>query len=135
PANTPSGSYDITYAICYTEVANVCDTAVVTVLVTNPIVAIDDDYGTITPPTVDVIFPSVLANDSLGGVVLDPTDVTITAASALPSGFTLNPDGRVTVAAGTPIGSYSFDYTICEIGANPSSCSTATATLIIDEPT
>lgn len=135
PANTPSGSYDITYAICYTEVANVCDTAVVTVLVTNPIVAIDNDYGTITPPTVDVIFPSVLANDSLGGVVLDPTDVTITAVGTLPAGFTLNPDGTVTVAAGTPIGSYSFDYTICEIGANPSSCSTATATLIIDEPT
>ncbi|GEM_PF-1547049 len=135
PANTPSGSYDITYAICYTEVANVCDTAVVTVLVTNPIVAIDNDYGTITPPTVDVIYPSVLANDSLGGVVLDPTDVTITAVGTLPAGFTLNPDGTVTVAAGTPIGSYSFDYTICEIGANPSSCSTATATLIIDEPT
>ncbi|QBA63563.1 gliding motility-associated C-terminal domain-containing protein [Muriicola soli] len=131
-ADTAPGTYTIEYTIC--EVANPdnCDTATVTVVVAegpNMIDAVDDDF---TSNPVDgstgglVADSNVLDNDTLNGVLVDPADVTITSTPTGP--LTVNTDGTVSVAADTAPGTYTIDYTICEV-ANPENCDTATVTV------
>ena len=43
----------------------------------------------------------------------------------------MNADGTVSVAPNTPVGTYTIDYTICEV-ANPSNCDTGTVTVVVD---
>lgn len=75
---------------------------------------------------------NILANDSLNGTLLDPADVTTGAVSAIPSGLTLNTDGTVTIGTDVPSGTYTFDYSICENGASPANCDTATVTINVE---
>ncbi len=83
----------------------------------------------------------VLSNDDLGDPcssgVETPSqttvDVTVTPIGTLPAGLTLNNDGTVDVAPGTAAGTYTFNYQICEI-ANPTNCTTATATVGVTWP-
>jgi gliding motility-associated-like protein len=49
----------------------------------------------------------------------------------VPSGLTLNTNGTIAVATGTPSGTYTLTYKICENGATPSNCDTATATIVV----
>ena len=71
----------------------------------------------------------VFANDTLNGDAINPTDVTLTETVADPTGaLTLNADGSVDVAPGTPAGTYVLTYEICET-LNPTNCSSATATV------
>ena len=51
-------------------------------------------------------------------------------AGAWPTGFTLNADGTITVAAGTAAGTYTLYYTICNQTAG-SPCDTAAVTLTV----
>ena len=75
---------------------------------------------------------SVLASDTINGVPVDPSDVTLTVDASDPE-LTLNPDtGFITVAPNTPAGIYTVEYTICEDG-NPSNCSTITETVEVFE--
>ena len=78
---------------------------------------------------------NVLTNDTLNDVPVDPSAVTITVNSTTNNGVTINPDGTLTVASGTPAGSYTVEYTICE-NLNPTNCSTTTATVpvIVNQP-
>jgi hypothetical protein len=55
-----------------------------------------------------------------------PHDVILTTTISNPA-LTLNPDGTITIAAGTPAGPQTLEYQICEIGSNPN-CSTASVT-------
>ncbi len=128
-AGTASGTYTIQYTIC--EIANPenCDTATVTVVVVagmNIIDAVDDDYSASPVDGAaggDVADANVLDNDTLNGEPVDPADVTITSTPTGP--LTVNTDGTVSVASGTEPGTYTIDYTICEV-ADPENCDTAT---------
>jgi uncharacterized repeat protein (TIGR01451 family) len=42
----------------------------------------------------------------------------------------MNPDGTITIAPGTPAGTYQYPYTICEV-LNPANCDTAIATVLV----
>ncbi|MCB0450814.1 MAG: gliding motility-associated C-terminal domain-containing protein, partial [Confluentibacter sp.] len=111
-----------------------CDTATATVLVVNAIDAVGDDF-TGTPVSMGGSTPSVVStNDTLDGLTpvigTNPGEVTLTGVS-VPAELTLNPDGTITVNANTPSGTYSLDYRICENGANPANCDTATATVLV----
>ncbi|PCH78131.1 MAG: hypothetical protein COB98_01195, partial [Flavobacteriaceae bacterium] len=83
--------------------------------------AVDDDYSN-SPITGGDSTPDITDNDTLDGspVVIgtNPGEITLTGIS-VPSGLTLNPNGTITVAVGTPSGSYEVDYKICENGADP----------------
>jgi len=136
-ANTPKGIYQFPYTIC--EVANPanCAEAVAYIKVgISKIEAIEDkdgDYGTTGDPINGYTggkTPSVLDNDELNDVILDPKDVTLTPGTPDHSGLTMNPDGTITVAPGTPAGTYEYPYTICE-KLNPDNCSTNKATVIV----
>ena len=135
--NTPSGTYTVVYEIC--EVGAVpanCDQATATVVVLNPIDAVNDT----NPVAVNgyeggIAIPSVLTNDTLDSVAISLSQATITLVGVLPTGITFNTaTGEVGVNSGTPAGVYTFVYQICEVGANPANCDTATVTVNVSAP-
>ncbi len=73
---------------------------------------------------------SVLINDTLNGVPVTLTTVTLTPGTSPNPGLSMNPDGALTIAPGTPAGTYQYPYTICEV-LNPANCDTATATVVV----
>ena len=133
--NTPPGTYTIDYTICLLAEPMNCDTATVTVVVepvNNVLVAVDDDFtdspvagntGGVVPNV------SVLDNDSLNGLDITLSEVTITADANGP--FIINTDGTVSVNPNTPAGTYTMDYDLCEI-AVPDNCATATVTVLVE---
>ncbi|HRP43077.1 MAG TPA: hypothetical protein PLM26_13120, partial [Saprospiraceae bacterium] len=130
---TPAGTYTYPYTIC--EIANPsnCDNATVTVVVGAPeIVANDDNFGGINGADGGTT-PSVLDNDELNGSPVNPSDVTLTPGTPSDPALSMNPDGTIEIAPGTPAGTYTYPYTICE-GVNPSNCDDATVTVVVGAP-
>ncbi|WP_300978989.1 gliding motility-associated C-terminal domain-containing protein, partial [Flavobacterium sp.] len=137
--NTPSGTYQITYQICEKADASNCDTAVVTVTVINtppaappiPIFAEDDLVKNVNGATGATKILNILTNDVLDKKTPTLNTVTLTLVTPDPTGsLTLNLDGTIDVKAGTPAGTYTFVYQICEIG-KPTNCDTATVTVTV----
>ncbi|MDQ6527943.1 gliding motility-associated C-terminal domain-containing protein [Flavobacterium sp. LHD-85] len=131
--NTPSGTYSITYEICEKDAnPSNCKTAIAEVKVVNRIDAVLDIItpinGNIGGTTV-----SLIGNDTLNGnkaiIGINSGEVTINIVGTLPSGLTLNANGTITVASGTPKGDYEVEYTICEVGAVPANCDSVTITV------
>ena len=70
---------------------------------------------------------SVLSNDYLNGSLITPnnqSDIILTPIN-LPSGFSINPNGTVSVLPGTAPGTYTLTYQIC-IAQSPNACSVGT---------
>ena len=141
--NTLAGTHTISYTICAVASPTVCSTASIVVTVsgtttstTTPttIEAVNDGVTTITSTTGGTT-PSVLANDKLNGVP-NPSisSVTLTWNTATPTGFTLNPNGTITVAPNTPAGTHTISYTICAV-ASPTVCSTASIVVTVSGTT
>ena len=140
PAGTPSGTYTMTYYLCERANSSNCSTpttvtvnviGVVTPTVTPTITAGGDSYtvtGTITTPTT---VGNILTNDSLGGQT--PTVASVTIHTATPTSATtprIDPStGNVIIPAGTPSGTYTMSYYLCE-RANSSNCSTPTTVTV-----
>ncbi|WP_082433352.1 gliding motility-associated C-terminal domain-containing protein [Flagellimonas eckloniae] len=126
---TPEGTYTIEYTICEIADVNNCDTGTVTIEVDpsmgNVIDAIDDAY---TSEGSDGVIPdsNVLSNDTLNGEPVTLTDVILTSTST--DELSINEDGSVSVVPGTPEGTYTIEYTICEI-ADVNNCDTGTVTV------
>ncbi|QLC66199.1 gliding motility-associated C-terminal domain-containing protein [Flavobacterium sp. LPB0248] len=132
-ANTPSGTYSITYEICEKDAdPSNCKKATAEVKVVNTIDAVLD---TITPINGNIggTTVSLIENDILNGdkVVIGSNsgEVTINIVGTLPSGLTLNANGTITVAPNTPKGNYNVEYIICEVGAVPANCDSVTITV------
>ncbi|WP_162848095.1 DUF11 domain-containing protein [Litoreibacter halocynthiae] len=140
PANTPAGSYTISYEICENLNASSCDDAIVTAVVTQaPIEAVDD-----TPPPVNGLegnpeVANAFDNDTLNGDPVDPEDITATVttpATPIVPGASVpvldTATGVVSVAPETPAGEYSIVYEICE-DLNPTNCDDATVVVTVTE--
>ncbi len=132
-ANTPTGSYTINYELCETGAipAN-CDIATATVLVVNPIIAVVDPTVIMASGTTPLLVGNVLANDSLGGVVVSTANTDVTPSTNGP--LSIDIDGDITLAANTISGIYTITYEICETGATPPNCDTATDTVVVANP-
>ncbi len=133
-AGTPAGSYSYPYQICLLAPnQTVCDTAVAIITVApSPIVdAVDDPLPAQTPAGGTT--PSVIGNDTTGGVpAVIGTNVSLTPGASPNPGLTMNPDGTITVAPGTTPGTYNYPYTICLLPATtPPTCDTATAVVTV----
>lgn len=132
---TPAGNYVIAYKICEKLNSTNCAIANVTVpVLASPISASNDDAGTVTTAIGGANLVDALVNDQLNGaaVVLADVDLTVTTPASRP-GVTLDvASGRVSVAAGTPAGTYIIGYRICE-KANPSNCANASIAVVIAE--
>ena len=130
-AGTPAGTYTLVYEVC--EILNPanCAQAAVTVNVTAATLAAIDDSGSVDGATGGTAGPSVLANDRLGDAPVDPAAVTLVQVSSTSPTVSLDPaTGRVSVAQGTPAGSYTVVYRVCEV-LNPSNCATASVTVVV----
>jgi gliding motility-associated-like protein len=108
-----------------------CDTATVTVDVGpgmgNIIDAVDDTYAS-DGSGGDIPDVNVLDNDTLNGEPINSEDVVLTST---PTGvLTINDDGSITVATGTDSGTYTIEYTICEV-ANPENCDSAIVIVVV----
>ncbi|VDG81410.1 gliding motility-associated C-terminal domain [Capnocytophaga ochracea] len=137
PANTPAGTYTITYKECEALNPNSnCQTATAVIKVGTPTITVVPDPMTVTPSTTTQTIPSILNNDKIGGTVT-PTagpggNVTMTVTNPSNPGNkpTLDPNtGKVTIPGNTPAGTYTITYSYCEV-LNPTNC-TGTQTLVV----
>ncbi|WP_345143006.1 HYR domain-containing protein [Flavobacterium ginsengiterrae] len=130
--NAPAGTYEVTYEIC--EVLNTgnCSTNKVQVTVTAPaIVAVAENLGSVNGSIGGTTTVSVILNDKLNGaqaVIGENSGEVILSKVNLPAGFVLEADGRVTIPANTPKGTYEIEYRICEV-TNTGNCDTAKSTV------
>ncbi|MGB5238724.1 MAG: gliding motility-associated C-terminal domain-containing protein [Flavobacteriaceae bacterium] len=127
---TPDGQIEIEYTICQIAFPDNCDTATVIITIgpLPDIDAVDDIFTVDTGSNGEQPDINVLDNDILDGEPVDPADIILTSEST--DGVTINPDGTITIAEGTPDGEVTIEYTICEV-ANPTNCDTATLTITI----
>ena len=127
---TAPGTETLTYRICEIASPSNCDTADVTVTVKSfPIDAVNDIGA--APRTGGTAVASVLANDTFAGAIATLAKVRLSQQASTHAGISLNvATGAVTVAAGTPIGTYTLRYAICEI-ATPSNCDEAIVTVAV----
>jgi gliding motility-associated-like protein len=127
---TADGTYTIEYTICEVANTNNCDTATVTVQVgpemDNVLDAMDDSYTVATGVSGEIPDNNVLANDTLNGDPIAAEDVLLSSTPT--DALTINGDGSISVAPGTADGTYTIEYTICEV-ANTDNCDTATVTV------
>ena len=140
PQGTPTGTYTLQYRICDVKDTHNCATATITVIVTEipiaPIVARDDTY-TITIGTT-TITESIYSNDSIGGQAPNASLVNfqVIGGSKDSDNFYLlsvNLAGNVLIPQGTPIGTYTLEYRICDI-YHQSNCDTAIVKVSITSP-
>jgi len=131
PQGIPTGTYTLQYRICDIKDTHNCATATITVIVTEipiaPIVARDDTY-TITIGTT-TITESIYSNDSIGEQTPNASLVNfqVIGGSKDSDNFYLlsvNLAGNVLIPQGTPIGTYTLEYRICDI-YHQSNCDTA----------
>ena len=130
---TPAGTYTLTYQICEVLNPTNCDTAVVSVTVVPPAIdAVNDSATNINGTTGATNVVNVYTNDTLNGTAVVPSEVILTTTVPNPN-LVLNPNGNVDVIPGTPGGTYTLTYQICEI-LNPTNCDTAVVTVFVMEP-
>ncbi|MEC4003025.1 DUF11 domain-containing protein, partial [Flavobacterium sp. SUN052] len=137
--NTPSGTYTITYQLCESNPStdvNVtpanCDTATATVVVANPIDAVNDGPTTVATSATPTTVQNVTANDTLNGVAVTAANTDVTPITTGP--LSVDANGVLTLAANTASGTYTITYQLCEVGATPANCDTATATVVVANP-
>ncbi|AOC96140.1 hypothetical protein BB050_03050 [Flavobacterium anhuiense] len=133
-ANTPGGTYTLTYQICEKADFGNCDTAIVTVTVISPLIANDDTYSNIGCNTFGLV-GNVLSNDLKGGtpVTIELVNFTLTAEgnnTKTDPNITVDASGNVNVSSLTPAGTYIYNYTICD-KLSSQNCDSATVTIIV----
>ena len=119
-AGTTPGTYVINYTVCEFNFG-ICDNAIAYVTVTglSDLVANYDDFSAPHYPNT-TIATSILNNDTASGNPFSPLAVILTPLN-IPSGFTINANGIISIGANVAEGTYAVPYQICLV-ANPSDC-------------
>ncbi len=130
-AGTAVGIETLVYRICEIAEPSNCDTATVTVNVLPPYVidAVNDSAGVTFPGR--TVLASVLANDTLGGTPATTARVSLSTVSSTAAGVTLSASGSVFVALGTPAGTHTLKYRICEL-VDTTNCDVAKVTVTVN---
>ncbi|MBS7788332.1 hypothetical protein KIH23_13590, partial [Flavobacterium sp. CYK-55] len=131
PAGTPAGNYTIVYQICEKLNPSNCDSATVTISVSASAIIANDDAGApVSGTNGGTSLANVLVNDTLNGNPVTAAQVNILQVNTSNPGITLS-GTSVVVAAGTPAGSYTLEYQICE-KINPANCDNAIVTVCVN---
>lgn len=120
---TPAGNYVLNYQICDSANTNNCDQAQVFVAVSATGINAVNDTANPSTSSGGIAFTNVLANDTLNGVPVVPSQISLSMVSSTNPGVTMS-GTNVVVAPGTPPGNYTLTYQICEL-LNPTNCDTA----------
>ncbi|WP_396184175.1 hypothetical protein, partial [Flavobacterium sp.] len=131
---TPSGTYTLTYQICENVNPTNCDSAIVTITLTAPIINAVDDTLISIECTQNGIIGNALENDTIGTAQASSATVTFTITSGTNTNISFDSLGNISVTAGIAAGQYVFGYTICDI-IYPANCSSATITITIVDTT
>ena len=140
PQGMPTGTYTLQYRICDVKDSHNCATATITVMVTEiptPLIIARDDTYTVTIGTT-TITESVYTNDSIGEQTPNASLVNfqVIGGSKDSDNFyvlSVNLAGNVLIPQGTPIGTYTLEYRICDIN-HQSNCDTAIVKVSITSP-
>ena len=131
---TPSGTHTLVYRICAVFNTALCSQATATVTIPRYAIVANNDQGTAPSSTGGVAVVNVLLNDTFGGFPATG-QVQATQLSTTNPGVSLNAATgtglvSVNVAAGTPFGTQTLTYQICEI-ADPTHCAPNPATVTV----
>ena len=140
PQGTPIGTYTLQYRICDVKDSHNCATATITVMVTEiptPLIIARDDTYTITIGTT-TITESIYSNDSIGEQTPNASLVNFQSIGGSKDSdnfyvLSVNLAGNVLIPQGTPIGTYTLEYRICDIH-HQSNCDTAIVKVSITSP-
>ena len=137
PAHTPAGTYTLTYSLCAKSAPYNCSgVATVTIIVSPPLVIARDDTYTITIGTT-MITESIYSNDSIGEQTPNAYSVNFQAIGGSKDNdnfyvLSVNLAGNVLIPQGTPTGTYTLQYRICDV-KDSHNCATATITVMVTE--
>ncbi len=135
-AGTPEGQYNLNYEICAAANEDNCTSASITLYIFNQaaavINAVDDGMDGINGTMGATAVVNVLDNDTIDGAPVMANAVTLSLLGAPSQYFTLNADGTIDVAMGTPTGEYNLNYEICA-AANEDNCASASITLFVSD--
>ena len=131
---TTAGSYAYPYSLCAVADPTNCDTATATLAVSAAPIDAVDDAGTVPDGAVGgVAVPNVLVNDRLNGAPATLSNVMLMQTGTTDPNVTLNPaTGEVRAAPGTPAGTHTVVYAICEI-LNPTNCDSASVVVTVTD--
>ena len=138
PAHTPAGTYTITYSLCAKSAPYNCSgVTTVTVKVSKPLVIARDDTYTVTIGTTSIT-ESIYSNDSIGEQTPNASLVNFQSIGGSKDSdnfyvLSVNLAGNVLIPQGTPIGTYTLEYRICDIH-HQSNCDTAIVKVSITSP-
>ena len=137
PAHTSAGTYTVTYSLCAkTAPYNCSEVATVTIIVSPPLVIARDDTYTVTIGTT-TITESIYSNDSIGEQTPNASLVNFQSIGGSKDSdnfyvLSVNLVGNVLIPQGTPIGTYTLQYRICDV-KDSHNCATATITVMVTE--
>ena len=137
PAHTPAGTYTLTYSLCAkTAPYNCSEVATVTIIVSLPLVIARDDTYTVTIGTT-TITESIYSNDSIGEQTPNASLVNFQSIGGSKDSdnfyiLSVNLAGNVLIPQGTPTGTYTLQYRICDV-KDSHNCATATITVVVTE--
>ena len=137
PAHTPAGTYTLTYSLCAkTAPYNCSEVATVTIIVSLPLVIARDDTYTVTIGTT-TITESIYSNDSIREQTPNASLVNFQAIGGSKDSdnfyvLSVNLAGNVLIPQGTPTGTYTLQYRICDV-KDSHNCATATITVMVTE--
>ena len=131
PAGTPATSTLVTYKVCEKLNPTNCQTVTSTLVIGTGSLTVTP----VTPLTVPNgisggTTSSVLTGITLNGATVTNTNSVTISFSGLPTGVTSNTNGQLVIPAGTPAGTHTITYKVCE-KLNPTNCHTVTSTLVI----
>jgi hypothetical protein len=125
------GAYSLVYQACSLAFPDECDEALVTVNVPYAVIRANNDTGARSSASAGTAVASVLANDTVDGITATLDKVTLALVSSSHASVTLNTNtSAVEIAQGTPNGTYTLVYRICD-RTNAANCAQATATVTV----
>ena len=137
PAHTPAGTYTLSYSLCAkTPPYNCSEVATVTIIVSSPLVIARDDTYTVTIGTT-TITKSIYSNDSIGEQTPNASLINFQSIGGSKDSdnfyvLSVNLAGNVLIPQGTPTGTYTLQYRICDV-KDSHNCATATITVMVTE--
>ncbi|UWY30506.1 gliding motility-associated C-terminal domain-containing protein [Flavobacterium sp. TR2] len=129
PSSFSIGNTTVTWTA--TDAGGNTETCTQTVKVIGSIEANDDTISSSNGALGGTVIANIFDNDILNCNKVNISDIDVALTGSLPSVLNFNnADGAVSVKPNTPTGTYTFDYSICEI-ANSGNCNSATVTIKI----
>ncbi|WP_394748931.1 hypothetical protein [Spongiimicrobium salis] len=133
-ANTPEGEYRLNYEICDSTNEDRCASAEVVLFVYIPdgsgVNAVGEAIAGVNGTTGGTGVINVLDNDTIDGIPATPNNVNLSRLGQPNDYITINADGTVDVAPGTPEGEYRLGYEICD-STNEDRCGNTEVALFV----